>query len=119
MSRADIGDRTRRDLERLVQRAVWLLPNAFWGIGRSRLSQWAQSAPQGRLPKPSTKRPTPSASVSAPIGPHSDFGPGQEVEALTLFTQRVEDHRDGQRRRRQQLDHPAEQAASSSQPPAA
>jgi hypothetical protein len=34
----DIGDRTRRDLERLIQRTVWLLPNAFWVItGRSRL----------------------------------------------------------------------------------
>ncbi|MDX3523743.1 tetratricopeptide repeat protein [Streptomyces scabiei] len=45
----DIGDRTRRDLERLVQRAVWLLPNAFWVItGRSRL-QWADPALQGQL----------------------------------------------------------------------
>jgi hypothetical protein len=45
----DIGDRTRRDLERLVQRTVWLLPNAFWVItGRSRL-QWADPALQGQL----------------------------------------------------------------------
>ncbi|MDQ1013530.1 tetratricopeptide repeat protein [Streptomyces afghaniensis] len=45
----DIGDRTRRDLERLVQRAVWLLPDAFWVIsGRSRL-QWADAALQGQL----------------------------------------------------------------------
>ncbi|MEU8949693.1 ATP/GTP-binding protein [Streptomyces sp. NPDC048489] len=45
----DIGDRTRRDLERLIQRAVWLLPNAFWVItGRSRL-QWADPALQGQL----------------------------------------------------------------------
>jgi hypothetical protein len=45
----DIGDRTRRELERLVQRAVWLLPNAFWVItGRTRL-QWADPALQGQL----------------------------------------------------------------------
>ncbi|MFG2472274.1 ATP/GTP-binding protein [Streptomyces canus] len=45
----DIGDRTLRDLERLIQRTVWLLPNAFWVItGRSRL-QWADLALQGQL----------------------------------------------------------------------
>lgn len=45
----DIGDRTRRDMERLIQRTVWLLPNAFWIItGRSRL-QWADPALQGQL----------------------------------------------------------------------
>ncbi|MFF7986961.1 ATP/GTP-binding protein [Streptomyces sp. NPDC007901] len=45
----DTGDRTRRDLERLIQRTVWLLPNAFWVItGRSRL-QWADPALQGQL----------------------------------------------------------------------
>ncbi len=45
----DIGDRTRRDLERLIQRMVWLMPNAFWVItGRSRL-QWAHPALQGQL----------------------------------------------------------------------
>ncbi|MER6075901.1 hypothetical protein ABT187_45580 [Streptomyces sp. NPDC001817] len=45
----DIGDLTRRDLERLIQRTVWLMPNAFWVItGRSRL-QWADPALQGQL----------------------------------------------------------------------
>ncbi|MDX3589100.1 ATP/GTP-binding protein [Streptomyces europaeiscabiei] len=45
----DIGDRTRRDLERLIQRTVWLMPNAFWVItGRSRV-QWADVALQGQL----------------------------------------------------------------------
>ncbi|MFD3621648.1 ATP/GTP-binding protein [Streptomyces sp. NPDC058676] len=45
----DIGDRTLRDLERLIQRTVWLLPNAFWVItGRSRL-QWADPVLQGQL----------------------------------------------------------------------
>ncbi|MFJ6252620.1 MULTISPECIES: ATP/GTP-binding protein [unclassified Streptomyces] len=45
----DVGDRTHRDLERLIQRVVWLMPNAFFVItGRSRL-QWAESALQGQL----------------------------------------------------------------------
>ncbi|MER6123017.1 ATP/GTP-binding protein [Streptomyces sp. NPDC001795] len=45
----DIGDQTRRDLERLIQRTVWLMPGAFWVItGRSRL-QWADPALQGQL----------------------------------------------------------------------
>ncbi|MEU1125598.1 DUF4231 domain-containing protein [Streptomyces sp. NPDC005899] len=53
------------------------------------------------------------------IGPYSEYGPGREDEALKLFTQRVEDHRNEQRRRQQQLDQPADQAAPSSQPPMA
>ncbi|WP_318274462.1 DUF4231 domain-containing protein [Streptomyces mirabilis] len=53
------------------------------------------------------------------IGPYSEYGPGQEGEALKLFTQRVEQHRNEQRRRQQQLDQPADQATPSSQPPAA
>ncbi|MEV7177798.1 ATP/GTP-binding protein [Kitasatospora sp. NPDC093679] len=45
----DTGDRTNRDLERLIQRVVWLMPNALFVItGRSRL-QWADSALQGQL----------------------------------------------------------------------
>ncbi|MGW2331688.1 ATP/GTP-binding protein [Streptomyces sp. NPDC001700] len=45
----DTGDRTHRDLERLIQRVVWLMPNAFFVItGRSRL-QWADEALQGQL----------------------------------------------------------------------
>lgn len=45
----DVGDRTLRDLERLLQRVVWLMPNAFFVItGRSRL-QWADPALQGQL----------------------------------------------------------------------
>ncbi len=45
----DVGDRTHRDLERLIQRVVWLLPNAFFVItGRARL-QWAEPALQGQL----------------------------------------------------------------------
>lgn len=45
----DIGDRTHRDLERLVQRIVWLMPNALFVItGRNRL-QWADSSLEGQL----------------------------------------------------------------------
>ncbi|MFF1797921.1 ATP/GTP-binding protein, partial [Kitasatospora sp. NPDC058263] len=45
----DTGDRTNRDLERLIQRVVWLMPNALFIItGRSRL-QWADEALQGQL----------------------------------------------------------------------
>ncbi|MEV5982810.1 ATP/GTP-binding protein [Streptomyces sp. NPDC052114] len=44
----DTGDR-HRDLERLLQRVVWLLPNAFFVIsGRSRLP-WADPALHGQL----------------------------------------------------------------------
>ncbi|MFD5341539.1 DUF4231 domain-containing protein [Streptomyces hawaiiensis] len=56
--------------------------------------------------------------VTLGIGSYSEFGDAGEVEALQLFTQRVEDHRNEQRRRQQQLDQPADQTAPSSQPPA-
>ncbi|WUJ40967.1 ATP/GTP-binding protein [Streptomyces sp. NBC_00386] len=45
----DVGDRTHRDLERLIQRVVWLMPNALFVItGRNRL-QWADAGLQGQL----------------------------------------------------------------------
>ncbi|NUK26748.1 ATP/GTP-binding protein [Streptomyces lunaelactis] len=45
----DTGDRTHRDFERLLQRVVWLMPNAFFIVtGRSRL-QWADEGIQGQL----------------------------------------------------------------------
>ncbi|WJY43289.1 ATP/GTP-binding protein (plasmid) [Streptomyces sp. P9-2B-2] len=45
----DVGDRTHRDMERLLQRVVWLMPAAFFIItGRSRV-QWANPALQGQL----------------------------------------------------------------------
>ncbi|WP_405959421.1 DUF4231 domain-containing protein (plasmid) [Streptomyces sp. NBC_00868] len=53
------------------------------------------------------------------IGPYSEYDQEHESQALKLFTQRVEDHRNEQRRRQQQLDQPADQATPSSQPPAA
>ncbi|GAA4658689.1 hypothetical protein GCM10023347_07490 [Streptomyces chumphonensis] len=53
------------------------------------------------------------------VGPYSDFDADQEQQALKLFTQRVEEHRNEQRRRQQQLDQPADHAAPTGQPPAA
>ncbi|MER8103904.1 ATP/GTP-binding protein [Kitasatospora sp. NPDC094016] len=45
----DVGDRTHRELERLIQRTVWLMPDAFFVVtGRSRL-QWADPDLQGQL----------------------------------------------------------------------
>lgn len=45
----EVGDRTHRDFERLLQRVVWLMPNAFFVLtGRNRL-QWAEDGLQGQL----------------------------------------------------------------------
>lgn len=45
----DIGDRTHRDLERLLQRIVWLMPGAMFVItGRNRID-WADEGLQGQL----------------------------------------------------------------------
>ncbi|MFD0303924.1 ATP/GTP-binding protein, partial [Streptomyces sp. NPDC127123] len=45
----DTGSRTHRDLERLLQRLVWLMPGAFFIVtGRGRL-QWADPALEGQL----------------------------------------------------------------------
>ncbi|GAA0357397.1 ATP/GTP-binding protein [Streptomyces turgidiscabies] len=45
----EVGDRTHRDFERLLQRIVWLMPNTFFVItGRNRL-QWAEEGLQGQL----------------------------------------------------------------------
>ncbi|MBK3564830.1 ATP/GTP-binding protein [Streptomyces sp. MBT62] len=45
----DVGDRTHRDLERLLQHVVWLMPNVFFVVtGRNRL-QWADPALHGQL----------------------------------------------------------------------
>ncbi|MET7988516.1 DUF4231 domain-containing protein [Streptomyces sp. NPDC005281] len=53
------------------------------------------------------------------VGPYSDFDADQDQQALKLFTQRVEEHRNEQRRRQQQLDQPADHTAPSGQPPTA
>ncbi|MGA5045249.1 DUF4231 domain-containing protein [Streptomyces arboris] len=52
------------------------------------------------------------------VGPYKDFNPDEEHEALKLFTQQVENHRNEQRRRQQQLDQPAEQAPATGTTPA-
>ncbi|GAA4623804.1 ATP/GTP-binding protein [Actinoallomurus vinaceus] len=45
----DVGDRTHRDFERLIQRMAWLLPNALFVItGRNRL-QWDDTRLEGQL----------------------------------------------------------------------
>lgn len=45
----DVGDRTHRDLERLIQRIAWLMPNALFIItGRNRL-QWDDERLDGQL----------------------------------------------------------------------
>ncbi|MCW2917410.1 MAG: hypothetical protein JWN52_5478, partial [Actinomycetia bacterium] len=45
----DVGDRTHRDLERLIQRMAWLMPNALFVItGRNRL-QWDDTRLEGQL----------------------------------------------------------------------
>ncbi|MFG2426118.1 DUF4231 domain-containing protein [Streptomyces sp. NPDC048448] len=57
-----------------------------------------------------------SNAVSLGVGPYREFGTSQEQEALKLFTERVEDLRNEQRRRQQQLDQPTEQGNPTSQP---
>ena len=45
----DVGDRTHRDLERLIQRVAWLMPNALFVVtGRNRL-QWDDERLEGQL----------------------------------------------------------------------
>ncbi|MEU2102334.1 hypothetical protein [Nocardia sp. NPDC019255] len=52
----DVGDRTNRERERLIQRLVWLLPNALFIItGRDRL-QWDDQRLEGQLDWVGTQR---------------------------------------------------------------
>ncbi|MEU3600262.1 ATP/GTP-binding protein [Streptomyces sp. NPDC006798] len=45
----DVGGRTHRDLERLIQRMVWLMPNVLFVVtGRNRL-QWDDAKLEGQL----------------------------------------------------------------------
>lgn len=65
----DVGDRVHRDLERLLQRVVWLMPNAFFVVtGRSRL-QWAEDALHGQL---DWTGPTAWPGLAVPSGPAAD-----------------------------------------------
>ncbi|MEV2210253.1 ATP/GTP-binding protein [Streptomyces sp. NPDC050997] len=78
----DVGDRVHRDLERLLQRVVWLMPNAFFVItGRSRL-QWADEALHGQL---DWTGPTAWPGLAAPDGPPAaNAGPGPHGERQIL-----------------------------------
>lgn len=67
----DVGDRVHRDLERLLQRVVWLMPNAFFVVtGRSRL-QWAEDALHGQL---DWTGPAAWPGLALPSGPAADAG---------------------------------------------
>ncbi|MFE2914374.1 DUF4231 domain-containing protein [Kitasatospora indigofera] len=57
-----------------------------------------------------------ASAVALGVGPYHAFTPGQEAQALALFTQRVEDLRNEQRRRQQQFDQPTEQGGPAGQP---
>ncbi|MEU9072378.1 ATP/GTP-binding protein [Streptomyces sp. NPDC048306] len=71
----DVGDRTNRDLERLLQRIVWLMPQAFFVItGRNRL-QWAETGLAGQLDWTGpTAWPGLTAQVPASRGHHGPTG---------------------------------------------
>ncbi|WP_189749483.1 ATP/GTP-binding protein [Streptomyces tendae] len=72
----DVGDRTHRDLERLIQRVVWLMPNAFFVVtGRSRL-QWAEPALQGQL---DYTGPAAWPGLAAGSLPHARSGTGERA----------------------------------------
>lgn len=72
----DVGDRTHRDLERLIQRVVWLMPNAFFIItGRSRL-QWGDAALHGQLDWTGPTAWPGLAAHSLPRLSDRDLGPG-------------------------------------------
>ncbi|MFE3687622.1 ATP/GTP-binding protein [Streptomyces sp. NPDC059095] len=88
----DTGDRTHRDLERLLQRMVWLMPNAFFVVtGRSRL-QWADPALHGQLDYtgpaawPGLNTPVHSPTMSGPAGGRQmlvgDFSPEDSDDYL-------------------------------------
>ncbi|MEU6197611.1 ATP/GTP-binding protein [Streptomyces sp. NPDC047061] len=74
----DVGDRVHRDLERLVQRLVWLMPNAFFVVtGRSML-QWADEGLAGQL---DWTGPESWPGLAAPPGP-AQGAPGGERQVL-------------------------------------
>ncbi|MGP3978989.1 ATP/GTP-binding protein [Streptomyces sp. 8N114] len=79
----DVGDRTHRDLERLIQRVAWLMPNAFFIVtGRSRL-QWGDAALHGQL---DWAGPTAWPGLAAHSLPHlPDRGPGHDYSRQILI----------------------------------
>lgn len=75
----DTGDRTHRDMERLIQRVVWLMPNALFVItGRSRL-QWADEALQGQLDFTGRASWPALAAHMPPTTPPTTAGRGRQV----------------------------------------
>ncbi|WP_138894532.1 ATP/GTP-binding protein [Streptomyces chryseus] len=79
----DVGDRTHRDLEQLIQRVVWLMPNVLFVItGRSRL-QWADEGLQGQLdytgPTAWPGLALPTASVPAARAARPAPGQGRQI----------------------------------------
>ncbi|MFH8533945.1 ATP/GTP-binding protein [Streptomyces tendae] len=81
----DVGDRTRREMERLVQRVVWLMPNALFVItGRSRL-EWADDELAGQLDYtgpaawPHLADPAPAPAVPGPRAARSAGAPERQV----------------------------------------
>ncbi|MFD9458331.1 ATP/GTP-binding protein [Streptomyces sp. NPDC059985] len=92
----DVGDRTHRDLERLIQRVIWLMPNAFFIItSRSRL-QWADPSLRGQLdyigPTAWPGLTPPVLGVSAARSGHPAPGRGRQVLVGNLSPEDCEDH---------------------------
>nr|MDT0519920.1 ATP/GTP-binding protein [Streptomyces sp. DSM 41633] len=77
----DTGTRTHRDLERLLQRLVWLMPNAFFIVtGRGRL-QWADAALEGQLDYtgPTAWPGLAGQAIPGPRPAGASAGPGRQV----------------------------------------
>ncbi|MEY2233327.1 ATP/GTP-binding protein [Streptomyces sp. BF23-19] len=92
----DVGDRTHRDLERLIQRVVWLMPNAFFVVtGRSRL-QWADPGLQGQLdytgPTAWPSLTSPAGSVPAARATRPATGHGRQVLVGDFSPEDCDDH---------------------------
>ncbi|WP_030965920.1 hypothetical protein [Streptomyces sp. NRRL S-378] len=90
----DTADR-HRDLERLLQRLVWLMPNVFFVLaGRSRL-QWADPALHGQLDWtgptawPGLTRSVPAPRTDAPAGRQHLIGDLSAEDCETHLAQRL------------------------------
>ncbi|NUK23492.1 ATP/GTP-binding protein [Streptomyces lunaelactis] len=87
----EVGDRVHRDFERLLQRIVWLMPNALFVItGRNRL-QWAETGLQGQL---DWTGPTAWPGLAAPIpGPRGHHRPSaRQILIGDLSDEDCDDH---------------------------
>ncbi|THA53136.1 ATP/GTP-binding protein [Streptomyces sp. A1136] len=92
----DVGDRTHRDLERLIQRVVWLMPNVFFVVtGRSRL-QWADPGLQGQLdytgPTAWPGLVSPASGIPAARAARPAAGHGQQVLVGDFSPEDCDDH---------------------------